>query len=299
MKKIFFLGLIISSGLFSCKSNYTRIGDKNANYIPYYLKVNEADSLYVIGNYKRSHDILDSLFTKFQPSNNESECGHEYGRYLMSCVAINDTINIKKKIAYSYKNYGAMHIPIDPIENHIHLLNIYKQDSIYFLKQRNKYLKKIDYDLIKKLSEMVKLDQTYKRQNSIEDEKIDSINSIKLKDVIKNNVYPSYYVVGYFEPGLNDYAQINVLLLHQDKATVFKYLPIIEDAVKKGKCSPGEYAFIYDKCMWVYGNENEKQKFNATGPDNREENDSIVKINRKNIGLPSASYREWKRSYNR
>jgi hypothetical protein len=295
MKKIAFLGLIISLGLFSCKSNYTRIGDKNANYIPYYLKVNEADSLYVIGDYKRSHAILDSLFTKFEPANIDSN--HEYGRYLMSCVAINDTTNIKKKIAYSYKNYGAMHIPIDPIKNHIYLQNIYKQDSLYFLKQRNKYLKKIDYGLIEKISEMVKLDQTYSRENAIENNKNDSINRVKLKDIIKNNVYPNYYVVGYFEPGLNDDARTTVLLLHQDKATVFKYLPIIEDAIKKGKCSPEEYAAIYDKCMWVNGNENEKQKYNTFGPENRQKLDSIVKINRKNIGLPSASYAEWRRNF--
>ncbi len=32
----------------SCKSSYTRIGDKNANYIPYYLKVYEADSLFIV-----------------------------------------------------------------------------------------------------------------------------------------------------------------------------------------------------------------------------------------------------------
>lgn len=297
MKKIIFLGLIISSGLFSCKSNYTRIGDKSANYIPYYLKINEADSLYVIGNYKRSHDLLDSLFTKFEPANIDSN--HEYGSYLMSCVAVNDTINIKKKIAYSYKNYGAMHIPIDPIENHIYLQNIYKQDSLYFLKQRNKYLKKIDYDLIEKLSEMVKLDQNYSRENAIENHKNDSVNRTRLKDIIKKNIYPNYYVVGYFEPGLNDYAQINVLLLHQDKATVFKYLPIIEDAIKKGKCSPIDYAVIYDKCILVYGTENEKQKYNSLGSDSKKETHSIVKINRKNIGLPSASYREWKRAYNR
>jgi hypothetical protein len=297
MKKIVFLGLIISLGLFSCKSNYTRIGDKKANYIPYYLKINEADSLYVIGDYKRSHDILDSLFAKFEPANTDRH--HEYGRYLMSCVAINDTINIKKKIAYSYKNYGAMQIPFDPIDSYIYLQTIYKQDSIYFLKQRNKYLKKIDYGLIGTLQEMVKLDQTYKRQNSIEDEKIDSINSLKLKDIIKNNVYPNYYVVGYFEPDLNIYAQIATLLMHQDKVTVFKYLPIIENAIKKGKCSPEEYAAIYDKCMWVNGNENEKQKYNTFGPENRQKLDSIVKINRKKYGLPSASYREWKRAYNR
>ena len=69
MKKIVFLMVVVSLGLFSCKSNYTRIGDKNANYIPYYLKVYEADSLYIIGEYKNSYKILDSLFKKYEPIN--------------------------------------------------------------------------------------------------------------------------------------------------------------------------------------------------------------------------------------
>jgi len=258
MKKKFLLLLFASLGLYSCKSNYTRIGDKNANYIPYYLKVYEADSLYLLKNYESSYRILDSLFKKYEPANTDRD--HEYGRYLMSCVAVNDTINLKKKIAFSFKNYGSMQIPFDPIDNHIYLQNIYKKDSIYFMKQRKKYLKKIDYGLINKLQEMMKLDQTYNRQNSIENKKNDSINRVKLKDIIINNTYPNYHVVGYFDPELNLHAQIEILLLHQYETTVFKYLPIIEEAVKKGKCSPLEYAFIYDKC--ILANTSKKQKYN-------------------------------------
>lgn len=194
-----------------------------------------------------------------------------------------------------------MYAPINPIDNYRYLNNIYKKDSIYFLKLKEKYLKKIDFGLIKKLQEMNKLDQSNRCLNTPENNKkigaIDSINSLRLKDVIKNNVYPNYYVIGYFEPGLNDFAKISVLLMHQNRATVFKYLPIIEDAVKKGKCSPYEYAVIYDKCMWVYGNENEKEKFNSLETDNKQEIDSIVKINRRKIGLPSVNYFKWKNGF--
>jgi hypothetical protein len=90
--------------LLSCKSSYTRIGDKNANYIPYYLKVNEADSLFLVGNYQKSHKILDSLFQKYEPANTDRF--YEYGVYLMSCIMANDTIGLKKKMSYSYKKYG-------------------------------------------------------------------------------------------------------------------------------------------------------------------------------------------------
>jgi hypothetical protein len=283
----------------SCKSNYTKIGDKDANYIPYYLKVNEADSLYIVEDYVKSHKILDSLFLKYEPAN--SDVFYEYGTYLMSCVAVNDTNKIKKKMAYSFEKFGAMHIPTNPIEKYMYLNDIYKSDSLYFLKLRENYLKRIDYSLIAKIQEMVKLDQSNRCLNTSENKRkievIDSINSIKLKEVIKNNVYPNYYIIGYFEPGLNDSARISTILMHQDRATVFKYLPLIEDAVKKGKCSPYEYSVIYDKCMWVYGDENEKQKFNSNETENKQEIDSKVRINRKEIGLPSTSYFKWKNGF--
>jgi hypothetical protein len=298
MKNIIFIVGVFAI-LISCKSTYTRVGDKNANYIPYYLKVNEADSLFLVDEFDKSHKIFDSLFQKYEPANTDRF--YEYGTYLMSCVAVNDTIGLKKKMAYSFKKYGAMHAPIDPLEKYMILDNIYRKDSVYFLKLKAEYLKRIDYPLIDKLQEMIKLDQSDRCLNTSENNKkirtIDSINSVRFKDIIKNKVYPNYYVVGYFEPGLNDFADISILLMHQDRKTVFKYLPVIEDAVKKGKCSPYEYAVIYDKCMWVYGNENEKQKFNSLETDNKQEIDSIVKINRRRIGLPSVNYFKWKHGF--
>jgi hypothetical protein len=286
----------IFTTLLSCKSSYTHIGDKSANYIPYYLKVNEADSLFLVGNYQKSHKILDSLFQKYEPANTDRF--YEYGTYLLSCMVIGDAVGIKKKIAFSYKKFGGMYAPVYPTDKRTMLENIYKKDSIYFLKQRKKYLKKIDYSLIKKLQEMIKLDQSNRCLDTPENYRkintIDSINSIRLKDVIKDNVYPNYYYVGYFEPELNNNASILILLMHQDRKTVFKYLPIIEDAVKKGKCSPYDYAVIYDKCIMANGYENEKQKYNSLETDTKQEINSIANKNRKRIGLPSVGYFKWK-----
>ena len=98
--------VVVSLGLFSCKSNYTRIGDKNANYIPYYLKINEADSLFIVGNYKRSFEITDSLFKKFEPINLEGYS--EYMTHISSAVASNNFDRLKKKIKKSFVCYGAV-----------------------------------------------------------------------------------------------------------------------------------------------------------------------------------------------
>ncbi len=49
--------------------------------------------------------------------------------------------------------------------------------------------------------------------------------------------------------------------------------------------------------MWIYGNENEKQKFNSWETTNKQEIDSIVKINRQKIVLPSVNYYDWKNNF--
>jgi hypothetical protein len=93
MKKIItilFSGLIV---MISCKSKVLErnvaINEKaEVNYIPYYLKVNEADSLFLVGDYRKSHHILDSLFKKFEPLNQESY--KEYFIYLTNKLVLND-----------------------------------------------------------------------------------------------------------------------------------------------------------------------------------------------------------------
>ena len=89
-KTAILLGIMVTA-LVSCKSSYIRIGDENANYIPYYLKVYEADSLFIVGDYERSYEILDSLFKKYEPINIDGY--EEYLIYIASSIELN---NIKK-----------------------------------------------------------------------------------------------------------------------------------------------------------------------------------------------------------
>lgn len=283
--------------IYSCKSNYTRIGDKNANYFPYHLKAFEADSLYTIGEYQKCHKLLDSLFKKFEPAN--TSYLYEYGSYLMTSVITHDTLDIDKKIAFAYKKYGGMRAPIHPLDDYLKLKNYYSKDSMHYEKLRGEYLKTIDLDLNFRIQAMVDVDGKYRRNARTDEdwkkvEEIDDLNKLKIKDVIKNDVYPNYYVIGYPEDELGNFASVIVLLLHQDYETMQKYLPVVYKAVKEGKCNPQEYAFLYDKCVVVHGKGNERQKYNEFGVSDRGEVDSIVKRNRKAIGLPSVNYFNWK-----
>src|SRR5690606_3967628 len=69
LKNIFLVVICLSFVLFVNCSKPTSIAEKEVNYIPYYLKVYEADSLFMMKNYERSFEILDSLFQKYEPLN--------------------------------------------------------------------------------------------------------------------------------------------------------------------------------------------------------------------------------------
>ena len=103
MYKILFF--LISIFLISCKS-YQKIGGKNSDYIPYYLKVYEADSLFTLKDYQGSYKILDDLFKKYDAKNTVSF--YEYGTYLASCLMTGNTENIDIKVRKSYRDFGVL-----------------------------------------------------------------------------------------------------------------------------------------------------------------------------------------------
>ena len=59
---------LISISFISCKS-YQKIGGENSNYIPYYLKVYEADSLFLVKKFSLAYEKYDSLFKYYEPIN--------------------------------------------------------------------------------------------------------------------------------------------------------------------------------------------------------------------------------------
>lgn len=110
MKKVIvllFLGIMM---IISCKSrvierNVSVIEKEEANYIPYYLKVYEADSLYIIKEYAKSFFILDSLFKKYKPLNQEKF--KEFETYISCGYILNMKMNFKDSILKSIENYGS------------------------------------------------------------------------------------------------------------------------------------------------------------------------------------------------
>ena len=246
MKKIVFLILVVSLTVFSCKSNYTKIGDKNANYIPYYLKVYEADSLFKAGNYTNTYNILDSIFQIYKPK--QTLFINELNIYLELAYKLNkDNKRVDEIIDIMISNYGSNISKFDNGD----WVQIKKMSNYTEQELKEKFLnykKGLNHDLIESISEMANLDKKF-RKEGVEKliDSIDGVNGKKLIKIINKYGYPGHHLVG----GLNQDDKYNpimlsVLLKHLSDNDFLILEPIILNEVKLGNCSPYIYASMID-----------------------------------------------------
>jgi len=284
-KTAILLGIMVTA-LVSCKSSYTRIGDENANYIPYYLKVYEADSLFIVGDYERSYEILDSLFKKYEPI--EIQGYYEYSSYVFSAVLSGKNKNLKKLAKKGYINNGNLHtqqvavlLKLDSINDVIGLGN--KKIDKY----KEIYNKNINWELRKKIDQMSEEDQAIRQGDNIDTNKLGVLASIHEKiivDIFDEHGYPSTKKIGF---GNGD---LRAIFLHTDPVeyTPNYLLPKLKEYVIKGYEVPDVYGAVFNK--WYYF-ENEEYYFTPNKENyNKKEMDSI----RRAFGLPHLNYSNWK-----
>ena len=300
MRNIFFLTIVFTLSLYSCKSNYTRIGDKNANYIPYYLKVYEADSLNLVGEYKRSNEILDSLFKKYEPL--KLSFYNEYFTYLRNKLVLNDFDNINVVLKRAVQDYGLdVEYCVNDSLTKIALkkANFTKQDLDGFYKT---YVKNLNLKYRYEIENMIENDQRVRLavpRNNEEWEKVDKKNAENIKLLIKKYGYPSTKKIG--PRFFNDKsANVSTLFLHATKEARESYiLDLMLASVKKGECEPEDFAVVYDKYLYVsekhdgkvlYGELRDRKKSLDLVLINPKKIDSI----RKSIGLENIQYQDWK-----
>lgn len=281
--------------ILSCKSSYVHIGDKNANYLPYYLKVYEADSLYLVNDFEASYKILDSLFKKYEPINMDNYI--EYGVYLNSAYKSNNINGLRKKIEIGFEKYGGI------VTHHKQSYEIYQEliksvnitnDEIKKLKL--KYYNSLNLELRKQFIENYKEDQEVRNNGSTYEKihKIDDRNAKFLDSIFEKHGFPKKSIIGsncaYDTPDSSTIF-FNIFFMHQNKEIRSKYLPILYDAVKKGFLEPDNYAIVYDRDLIL---KNKKQHYGTYDC----EGDCILpkKIDsiRKSIGLPHIKYYPWK-----
>jgi hypothetical protein len=302
MKKsivLLFLGFLV---LISCKSKVIDktnlfIETKEVNYIPYYLKVYEADSLYLIKEYGKSHKILDSLFRIFTPLNTEQY--KEYETYISCAFALQKKINFKDSILKSIENYGsnARYIKYDSLMNLA--FNNAEISSDNILRSTELYRSKLNLKLRDSIQEMCKIDQSIRSGQTSYNEnikKVDSLNQIKLKYIFNKYGYPHEKLIGEFSIDKID-VNLNAILLHTDRDFRLNFLlPKILTSVKMGQAYPENYAQPYDRYLeettgnQLYGSYNLKREKQNTEFIDKKNLDSI----RKSIGLPSRTYKKWR-----
>lgn len=304
MKKVILLLFVGICFMVSCKSkkfvnvdNSIKV-EKEVNYIPYFLEVQKADSLYLTNNFEESYRKLDSLFKKYDPINSDTYV--EYGIYVNSAVMSNHIEDIERKVRNGYLNFGAItprHKDWMEIDNKVFIVAKLSKEEVDNLVEQ--YKSKLDLELRNCLKKMAIDDQEIRSIKSSENEKIivDEKNGRKLDSIFTKYGYPSNSIMGtnnaFFE--YDDFVTIHIFFLHQPDDFKNKYLPIILENIKKGKCEPSTYAVIKDRQMLENSNlqyfgsyKSEDEKLLPLY--NVKKIDSI----RKSIGLPNISYDDWR-----
>ena len=284
--KIIFL--VITLLIVSCKSSYTEIGDKKANYIPYYLKVYEVDSLFYSGNYADYKNELESLFSKYEPLNITSF--NEYENYTKSLISLNKAKKHKRELKTLISNFGYKYEDLlkDSILS-IALKNS-KMSTNYLNKLEEKYKKGLDAEFIKTLKKIEFDDEEIRTRQglTLEERKplmieVDKKNDSIIKNYILNNGFPRKEKVDNFS--------FDLLFNHFSYNGSYDfYKKNLPQNIKNGTCNPNDYAALIDR--WYRINKGEPFYYMTwISKLNEIENDSekFKQINseRKKIGLPS------------
>lgn len=286
--------------MISCKSNYTKVGAKNANYIPYYLKIYEADSLYIVGNYKQSNHILDSLFKKFEPLHQQSY--GEYVTYLKNKILLNDLKNTDKILKSAIQDYGykvEYCVKDSLIKKVIKNANFKESDLNGFY---DNYVKGLNLEYRHAIEKMVENDQRVRLatpRNVEEWEKVDKENAEQIRKLIVKLGYPSTQKIGRYDLN-NKRSEVSILFLHATKEAREDYiLELLLGSVKKGECEPHDFASNYDKYLRVSGIYDAKVLYGELRSPRESLEMQVInpkKIDsiRKSIGLENIEYRKWK-----
>jgi hypothetical protein len=297
MKVKSFCIIFVLFSLISCKTNYVRIGDKDANYIPYYLKVYEADSLFLSGNYFHSYSILDSLFKKYEPLN--MTLYFEYENYLKSAVILKKINKVKfKKIILNY-GYNYSNLKKDS------LLNIALVNSNFNEKKikrfHESYVKKLDTVFRKKLGNMNAEDQRVRNMKPYDKNIVsitDSIHNSIFKEYILSVGFPSDKKIGTFRKlssNDNNNFSLDLFFNHMSYGGDYEFFKEkLFFFVKNGTCSPRIYAMMVDR--WHIDKTNKSFYHILSLDENWKMDEEFVKkINyrRFQIGLPSVEYQDF------
>ncbi len=292
---IFLIGFIFIYSCSSLKKDNTETTYKD--YSMYYSEVSKADSLFYLGQYKKSKNILDVLFKDLEPVNTYrfKECA----KYIISKHHVGEVIK-EKEFFDLIRKYGYT-------ENQIKkdsVLNLYYTKFIgrtKFEELRKQYTTSISMKLREKIHKMLEKDQYYRTAYFEDDallkgKEVDEENSRKLKELFDKNIYPSQKLIGglFFD---EKNADVEVILLHTNDKDRFEYfLPKVKEFIRQGKTNPYLYGMLIDQYHLYNNREQLYGTYNIHQLEEKKYN--FYNKNRRalNIGFPSVEFDLWKDS---
>jgi len=318
MKKIIFTSFTLILLISCAPKHIIEKRQKSLNYIPYYLKVYEADSLFYTNNYTESYAILNYLFKTYKPVNMLAY--REYETYVRLAVLLNKKLD-KKTVLNLFSDYGIVlqQVKKDSLLNvAINKTKITNKDLEL---ERKKYLSKLDFALRKQIIEMVNYDQEFRRKalqekgridslDVIQLQKIDSVNFVELKRILDKQM-PNENAIGKSDlNGVGNYELTDIFPLVNHLSHNHSYYKYLKNKLlfymKKGKADPYllavlsdakytqfiNYKDIYIKdslnatyrnsinSLYFFGRYDVMSKFNT-------KLHQVINLNRKKIGMPS------------
>lgn len=244
---IFNILIILSQNLFA------------KNKIQYYQSV--ADSLYNIKDYKSAAKYYDSILLKEKKPNNDL-C---YNAARIYALAQNVDVSFK----YLNKCIDLGYLEMSYLNNDDDLLNCRNDKRWNELIEKNKTnWSKLDTVLVKELLEIDFQDQSIRKklfeyeQQQNKDSigsliskilEVDSINLVKVENIIQKNGWPSISKVG-----RNGNNTIWLVVQHNPKIQE-KYYPLLKQSVRKGESSKTHLAYLEDRINAFI--KNKKQKY--------------------------------------
>ncbi|WP_307448873.1 MULTISPECIES: hypothetical protein [Chryseobacterium] len=261
----------------SCKT-------KPLNYIVYYDKVNEIDSIYrfrkdtlrAIKQYRR-------LFKKYPPKNQERI--QEFETYI--------TLSDKYHKNFGGKNTLYKLIPLiapydEEYKNYLSLYEKYGIDSITVKNEIAKWKRNLNRILIDSFSIAFIRDQQDHRNNIELMETNDKKNAKLLKWTFENYGYPSLQKIGLIGNN-NVFMPMLTLFSHMSGSEDYPYFKTkLLEYVKSGDCLPRDYATMVDRHHLQFSKEEILYGYyigNNTYLDTLK-----INRNRKNLGLPSMKH---------
>ncbi|MGN7866821.1 hypothetical protein [Chryseobacterium sp. 22458] len=277
----YIIGLILCLFLSACK---------NRNYISYYNKVNEIDSIYRV-THQTDEAIKQyrKLFRKYKPQNQDRR--DEYENYIKLADQHHKNFGGKKSLYrlipliapnWRYKKEDT---------SFIQLYKKYGIDKQEMEVKVEEWKKGLNQKLIDSFTVAFQRDQSSRKEGNYQDViKNDKKNAELLKWMFENYGFPGLQKIGLWNGDL--LMPSGPILLHMaDYEEYHEYFKTkILEYVKSGDCPPRDYAAMIDR-----NNSHHKLPYTYAvyqGYENIKDS-ATVNRNRKSIGLPSLKHAQW------